>query len=787
MMKIVKTRMSIVLKLKPSSPLLLFRRSSSSSSSYYINSHLNWFLSNHHSLNLSSLLESHAFIILTGNHNNLFFASKLISRYSSLFKPHFSTLVFNSLLHKDPFLWNSLIQAHFYNSLFPHSLHFFRLMRLSNTPPTHFTIPIVVTASVNLESFHYGLTIHALALKFGLLHRNSAVPSSFIYFYSKSRSMLDARKMFDEMRLRDVVAWTALLIGYLQNGQSHASLECFCLMHRTREYSERPNNRSLEGGFQACANLGALPQGKSLHAFAIKTGYVYFHGVQSSVFSMYSKWGTLAESCYSFSQLGNKDLICWTSIIAAFAKSGFVTKCLSLFWQMQDAGICPDQIVIACVLSSFGDPIWVREGKAFHGLIMRTTSLLDQVVQRALISMYCKFGRLAIAERIFDTLEEKNSETWNLMVCEYGKAGVGRKCLLLFREMLHRRIECDFNILISVITSCTQLGILHLGKSVHCYVIKNLLDDNVSLSNSLLDMYGKCGGLAIAMSIFGRIQRDKVTWNTLISAFVHKGEFAEALVAFDEMIVEGASPDTSTLVTVLSACSRLASVEHGMKIHNYVNSVGIELTISLKTALIDMYGKCGHLETSREIFDSMKERDVISWNVMISCYGLHGDARSAIEVFEKMEECNSIRPNELTFLALLLACSHAGLTKEAKYFLNKMQDYSMKPTIKHYTCIVDLLGKSGNLQEAEDVVMSMPVTPDGGLWGALLSACKLHNEVEIGKRIASLAIEADPENDGYYIALSNMLDSTGEWKEAEKFRAIMKEKGVRKRLGWSTL
>ncbi|KAK9683996.1 hypothetical protein RND81_10G179600 [Saponaria officinalis] len=659
-------------------------------------------------------------------------------------------------------------------------------MRVSNMNPNNFTVPMVVTACAELLGLNLGEMIHGLVSKLGLFGGNCAVGSSLVYFYSKCGCMWDAQKVFDEMLVRDVVAWTALVVGYLQNGESERSLECVCLMHRVGEDGEGPNYRSLEGGFQACGNIGALREGRCLHGLTVKSGYGFSHGVQSSVLSMYSKWGTVSEAYCLFCEVGDKDLICWTSIIAAYAKLGFVTSCLSLFWQMQDAAISPDEIVLGCVLSSFIDPIWVHVGKAFHGWIMRTIYHRDQVVERALMSMYCKFGMLSDAERIFDALQERNSETWNLMNHEYGKAGLGLKCLHLFREMLRRRVECDSNTLISVIASCSQLGALHLGKSLHCYVIRNRLDDNISVSNSLLDMYGKCGDLAIAKRIFSRIQRDTITWNTMISVYVHCGEFAEALDTFDEMIIEGSTPDTSTLVTTLTACSRLPSLQQGMKIHKYINLVGITLTVSLKTALIDMYGKCGQLETSREIFDSMKERDVISWNVMISCYGMHGDAIAAIDVFKQMEEFR-VRPNELTFLALLQACSHAGFTEDGKYFFRKMQNYGMTPNLKHYTCIVDLLGKSGNLQEAEEIVKSMPVTPDGGLWGALLSACKIHSEVEIGTRIAKLAIEADPGNDGYYIALSNMLESAGEWEEAEKFRAMMKENGVTKRLGWSAL
>ncbi|CAK9163262.1 unnamed protein product [Ilex paraguariensis] len=227
------------------------------------------------------------------------------------------------------------------------------------------------------------------------------------------------------------------------------------------------------------------------------------------------------------------------------------------------------------------------------------------------------------------------------------------------------------------------------------------------------------------------------------------------------------------MVIVLSACSQITSLEKGEQVHNYIKAGEFELSLPLATALVDLYAKCGQLRKAREIFDSPRQKDEICWNVMISGYGMHGDAKSAIEIFQQMEQSN-VRPNELTFLAVLSACSHAGLVEEGKSMFSKMGDYFLRPSLKHYTCMVDLLSRSGNLQEAEALVLSMPIAADGGLWGALLGACKIHNDPEMGIRIAKHAIESEPENDGYYILISNLYSSTGRWEEAERFTVKVK-------------
>ncbi|GAB4824338.1 hypothetical protein Ancab_007226 [Ancistrocladus abbreviatus] len=770
----------------------LLRRLSNSayhSSTYnitdYIYHHISSFLS-HHTLNPQSLLPSHALIIVTGNANNPYIASKLISLYASLSKPQSCVNVFDAIQSKDTFLWNSIIKSFFSNGEYKKTLELYEHMRLYNIPPNNFTIPMVVSACSEILALDCGETIHGSVAKFGLFSGNAAVGSSFVYLYSKCGQLEDACLMFDEMPIRDVVAWTALIIGHVQNAESEKALERLCEMHRIGDKCARPNFRTLEGGFQACGDLGAVRQGRGLHVLAIKGGFLSTYHLQSSVLSMYSKCGASEEAYCSFCEVGNKDIISWTAIIAVYAKLGCITECLGFFRGMQNAGIYPDEIVISCILSSFSDSMRVREAKAFHGLITRRTYIPNRVAYHALLSMYCKLGLLTVAEKLFDKEPERNLESWNMMFFGYGKEGSYGKCIDLFREMLCQGVDCDLNSFVSVISSCSRLGAIQLGISLHCHVIKNLLDRNVSISNSLIDMYGRFGKLALATSIFHQMERDTVTWNTLISAYAHQGHFGESVMLFDKMVSEGSKPNSATLVTVVSACSHLASLEKAEKIHNYIKATRIDLNLSLATALIDMYGKCGHLEKSRQIFNSLSEKDVISWNVMISCYGMHGDARSAFEIFEQMEE-SSVRPNGLTFLAVLSACSHAGLVEEGRYIFHSMQDCLVTPTLKHYACMVDLLGKSGNLKEAEEMVLSMPVNPDGDIWGSLLSACKIHNEVEMAMRIARHAIESDQENDGYYVIVSNMFDSIGNWEEAERIRGLMKERGVRKCSGWSAV
>ncbi|KAE7998058.1 hypothetical protein FH972_002636 [Carpinus fangiana] len=384
---------------------------STNSTSNYLNGHFNCFLSNQTST-LQSLLQPHALIITSGNSNNLFLASKLVSLYASLNEPTSSTKVFHSVCPKDTFIWNSVIKSHFSNGNYSEALDFYLQMPASDTPLDQFTILMVVSTCAELLLLDHGKNIHGSALKLGLFAWNSAVGSSFVYMYAKCGQMGDASSMFDEICVRDVVVWTALVIGYVHNGESEKGLERLCEMHRTGGDGERPTFRTLEDGFEACGNLGGIV-------------------VQSSLLSMYSKCGTPEEAYLSFCEVTDKDLLSWTSLVGVYWRFGFMTECLSLLWEMLEREIHPDGIVISSVLLGF--------------------------VYNALLSMYCKFGLLTLAEKLFGRVPEPNKESWNTMVFNYGKRGQEAKCIELFTEMLRLSIEPDSNSLVSVVSACSQL------------------------------------------------------------------------------------------------------------------------------------------------------------------------------------------------------------------------------------------------------------------------------------------------------------------------------------------
>ncbi|XP_020581704.1 pentatricopeptide repeat-containing protein At4g39952, mitochondrial [Phalaenopsis equestris] len=717
-----------------------------------------------------SVLLHHGAAITSGHSSNPFLAAKLISLYASLHRPDFAVGVFSSSIPqnlKDKFLWNSIIKAHFSNADYTLSLLFFRQMLAAGVPPDQFTFPMVFSASAELRLLYIGSCMHGICIQNGLLvGKSGAVGSSLIFMYSKCGIIGDAFKAFDEISERDVVAWTALIIGCVRNGDSELGLICLSEMHRLGKYEgASPNSRTLDGGLQACANLGALIGGKCLHGFLLKTGSGCLSSVRSSLLSMYAKCESFEETVLAFEELPERDTVSWTEVLSVYAKKGLFIECLKLFQGMIDSKIELDGVSLSCMLLGFANSCCVHGGKAFHAIILRKNFGFSEPVVCSLLMMYCKLGQLGTAETCFSFMGRQSAETWNLMIGEYEKIGLDIKCLDLFREMQFYGLGVNINqnTVVHLLSSCSKLNAFRLGQSLHCYTIKNSLNKEDYISNSLICLYGRCGKLILSKRVFQRSERNIVSYNALISAYYHLGHSGDALNLFNQMIFEGMKPNSSTLLSVISACSDVAALDFGKRIHGFIREMGLECEVSICTALLDMYAKCGHLETSRALFDSMPERDVISWNAMISAYGIHGDAEKALEVFREMES-SGIKPNRVTFLAALWACSHVGFVEEARRLFLRMKDYGFTPNLKHYACMIDVLARSGNLLEAEAMILSMPVQPDGGIWGALLGACYSHSNVEMGEYVGHRALECDPENDGFYILVSNILGRNGRWE-----------------------
>ncbi|KAK7393764.1 hypothetical protein VNO78_22328 [Psophocarpus tetragonolobus] len=388
------------------------------------------------------------------------------------------------------------------------------------------------------------------------------------------------------------------------------------------------------------------------------------------------------------------------------------------------------------------------------------------------------------AVRVFNSIHKADAFVWNTMIRGFGKTRQSEKAFAFYRRMQRRKpdVEADtftFSFLLKIIGG---LGSVTLGKQLHSTILKTGLQTHTYVRNSLVHMYGMVRDIETAQHLFEEIpDADLVAWNSIIHSHVHCLNYKQALHLFVRMLHSGFHPNEATLVVILPACGAVGALDFGRRIHSSLllqQQQLLEIT-SVSNSLIDMYAKCGAVEEAYQIFSNMKGKNVISWNVMILGLALHGNGLEALALFGKMLQQNVDRPNDVTFLGVLSACSHGGLVDESRRCIDIMaRDFNIQPTIKHYGCVVDLLGRAGLVEDAYNLIKNMPVQCNAVVWRTLLAACRLHGRVELGERVRKHLLELEPDHSSDYVLLANMYASTDQWNEMSRERRSMQQRRV---------
>lgn len=450
-------------------------------------------------------------------------------------------------------------------------------------------------------------------------------------------------------------------------------------------------------------------------------------------------------------------------------------------WQMQPRTIDPKFFLYKLV-----DCRNVYQIRQVHGQVVVNGLLENLFVTNKLLYLYVQYKNLSDAYQLFDRMSERDPYTWSVMVGGFAKIGDYMNCFGTFREYV-RTGECPDNYTLpNVIRACRDTMDVKMGRLVHNVVCKFGLGLDQFVVAALVDMYAKCRVLDDARRLFdGMVKKDLVSWTVMIGACVELSDASEALVLFDRMREEGVTPDKVTMVTVVNACAKLGVMYKAQLIHDFISTKKFSLDVILGTAMIDMYAKCGSVDCAREIFDRMREKNVISWSAMIAAYGYHGEGRRALDLLPKMLS-SGIIPNRITFVSLLYACSHAGLIEDGLRLFSLMkEEYYLRPDVKHYTCMVDLLGRAGRLDQAMKLIEEMNIDKDEGLWSSLLGACRIHGHTELAEKAAQSLLELQPQSPGSYVLLSNIYAKSGRWKDVAKIRELMTHRRLKKIPGWT--
>lgn len=484
----------------------------------------------------------------------------------------------------------------------------------------------------------------------------------------------------------------------------------------------------------------------------------------------------------------------WNAIIAELARSRNSVEALRAFSSLRKLSLKPDRSTFPCAIKACSSLYDLHSGKQVHQQALVFGFESDLFVSSALIDMYSKSGILNDARKLFDDIPHRNVVSWTSLMTGYVQNDKAHDALLLFKDFLTEKNEndnasVDAVALVSVLSACSRLSSKGITRGVHGYLIKSGFEADLGVGNTLMDAYAKCGDTTVSRKVFSTMsERDVISWNSIIAIYAQSGLSMEALETFYEMLLDKeVELNEVTLSTVLLACAHAGALQLGKCIHDKVIKMGLEENVFIGTSVVDMYCKCGRVEMARKVFNQMTEKNVKSWTAMISGYGMHGCAKEALEVFYEMQR-DGVKPNYITFVSVLAACSHAGLLEEGRHWFQTMsQKFDVEPGVEHYGCMVDLLGRAGCLNEAYYLIKEMKITPDFVVWGALLAACKLHKNVELGEISARKLFELDPNNCGYYVLLSNLYADAGRWGDVEKMRIFMKGHGLVKPPGFSVV
>ncbi|XP_058081406.1 pentatricopeptide repeat-containing protein At2g03880, mitochondrial-like [Magnolia sinica] len=472
--------------------------------------------------------------------------------------------------------------------------------------------------------------------------------------------------------------------------------------------------------------------------------------------------------------------------IIKLCKSGRLARAMEALESMEEKGITPNSSVYSSLLDVCTKKKALREGKFVHYHLQRHGFEREFPLRIKLALMYVSCDSLDQASLIFDRISKPTVFSWNTMLIAYVQKGLCEKALDLFHVLHQRGLKPDKFTFSTVLKVCCLLDLLELGQQLHGLLVKMGFDQNVVLMSALVVMYAQCGAIEVSRRVFDEMpQRDVVSWNSMITAYSEVWRSDDALDLYSQMWADGIKPNETTVVGALRACSRSAYLRQGQKIHAHAIKSGIESNIYIASTLVDVYVESGVLDDSIDIFNRMKHRNVVTWTAIIAGYGMSGKGHEALTLFHRMME-EGLRPNHITFVAVLSACSHSGLVTEGKDYFNSMSElYGVKPMLEHYSCMVDILGRAGLFDEAVKFIKKMPLEPDCRVWGALLGACRIHCNVGLAEIAAAHLFELEPHNAGNYILLSQIYASTSRWTDAEKMRVLMHERGVKKRAGCS--
>ncbi|KAF6154588.1 hypothetical protein GIB67_017970 [Kingdonia uniflora] len=550
---------------------------------------------------------------------------------------------------------------------------------------------------------------------------------------------------------------------------------------------------------QECIDRNSVSEAQIIHTHIIKTGSYEDSFLTTFLVNVYAKCGEMGYARKVFENFPQRNIVTWTTLMTGYVYNSMPELAIKVFQEMLESGVYPTNYTIGAVISACSFMSSIRFGKQIHGYIIKYKLDCDTSTGNALCSFYSKCGKFGAAVKAFRRIKEKNVISWTTAISACGDNGRANMGLKLFVEMLSEDAGPNDFTLTSILSLCCLLHAVGFGEQVHSFSIKLGFEPNILIRTSFMYLYLKCGRIDESRRLFDGIEDiSLVTWNAMIAGYAQMTDHAkdslmahhsgtEALNIFLRLMRSNMKPDLYTFSSVLTVCSSLIALEQGEQVHAQTIKTGFLSDVVVGSSLVNMYNKCGSIERATKAFVEMPTRTLISWTSMITGFSQHGRTRQALDLFEDMRLAG-VRPNKITFVGVLSACSHAGKVDEAmRYFEMMKKQYGIKPMMDHYSCLIDMYVRLGRLKEAFELIEKMDIEPNEFVWSLLIAGCRSLKNMELGFYAAERLLELKPKDTEAYALLLNMYLAEGRWNDVSRVRKLMREEGRGKLMDWSSI
>uniref|UniRef100_I1M652 Pentatricopeptide repeat-containing protein n=1 Tax=Glycine max TaxID=3847 RepID=I1M652_SOYBN len=691
-------------------------------------------------------------------------------------QPHLARHLLDTLPRASTAVWNTVIIGFICNHMPLEALQLYAEMKSTPcTPSDCYTFSSTLKACSLTQNLMTGKALHSHLLR--SQSNSRIVYNSLLNMYSSClppQSQHDyVLKVFAVMRKRNVVAWNTLISWFVKTHRHLHALRAFATLIKT---SITPSPVTFVNVFPA------VPDPKTalmFYALLLKFGADYVNDVfaVSSAIVLFSDLGCLDHARMVFDRCSNKNTEVWNTMIGGYVQNNCPLQGVDVFVRALESeeAVC-DEVTFLSVISAVSQLQQIKLAHQLHAFVLKNLAATPVIVVNAIMVMYSRCNFVDTSFKVFDNMSQRDAVSWNTIISSFVQNGLDEEALMLVCEMQKQKFPIDSVTMTALLSAASNMRSSYIGRQTHAYLIRHGIQFE-GMESYLIDMYAKSRLIRTSELLFQQncpSDRDLATWNAMIAGYTQNELSDKAILILREALVHKVIPNAVTLASILPACSSMGSTTFARQLHGFAIRHFLDENVFVGTALVDTYSKSGAISYAENVFIRTPERNSVTYTTMIMSYGQHGMGKEALALYDSMLRCG-IKPDAVTFVAILSACSYSGLVEEGLHIFEYMDElHKIKPSIEHYCCVADMLGRVGRVVEAYEFVQR-------------LREDEINGYFELGKFIAEklLNMETEKRIAGYHVLISNIYAEEGEWEKVDRVRNQMKEKGLQKEMGCS--